>query len=91
MTLQMLHKINAKWKAKHVFFFFMILINTMSFSQGKIYTIVLDAGHGGRDPGNIGFKKYKEKDIALKIVLSRLFVFTLRLCFNIQGSISCFI
>jgi N-acetylmuramoyl-L-alanine amidase len=69
MTLQMLHKINAKWKAKHVFFFFMILINTMSFSQGKIYTIVLDAGHGGRDPGNIGFKKYKEKDIALKIVL----------------------
>jgi N-acetylmuramoyl-L-alanine amidase len=29
----------------------------------------LDAGHGGHDPGNIGYKKYIEKDIALKIVL----------------------
>jgi N-acetylmuramoyl-L-alanine amidase len=35
----------------------------------KIKTIVIDAGHGGHDPGTIGKKKSKEKDIALKIAL----------------------
>lgn len=34
----------------------------------KTYTIVVDAGHGGRDPGNLG-NGYKEKDIALKVAL----------------------
>lgn len=30
-------------------------------------TIVIDAGHGGDDPGAIGFKKYREKDIVFAI------------------------
>tara|TARA_R110002050_G_scaffold24083_3_gene64301 strand:+ start:70624 stop:71739 length:1116 start_codon:yes stop_codon:yes gene_type:complete len=33
------------------------------------FIVVLDAGHGGRDPGNLG-NGYKEKNIALKVVLA---------------------
>lgn len=33
----------------------------------KEFTIAIDAGHGGKDPGAIGFNKYKEKDIALSV------------------------
>ncbi|RUA28432.1 MAG: N-acetylmuramoyl-L-alanine amidase [Bacteroidetes bacterium] len=34
----------------------------------KIDRVVIDAGHGGKDPGTVG-KKSKEKDIALKLAL----------------------
>ncbi len=34
----------------------------------KVGKVVIDAGHGGHDPGTVG-KKYKEKDIALSIAL----------------------
>ncbi|MCP4310903.1 MAG: N-acetylmuramoyl-L-alanine amidase [Bacteroidetes bacterium] len=36
--------------------------------NGGIHTVVIDAGHGGKDPGAEG-KKGKEKDIALSIAL----------------------
>jgi N-acetylmuramoyl-L-alanine amidase len=36
--------------------------------KGVVTTVVLDAGHGGRDPGAIGSKSF-EKDIALAIAL----------------------
>ena len=37
-------------------------------NTGKISTIVIDAGHGGKDPGALG-KKSMEKDIALSVAL----------------------
>lgn len=39
------------------------------YQKGDKFIVVLDAGHGGRDPGTMG-GGYKEKDIALKVVLS---------------------
>lgn len=33
----------------------------------KFDTIVIDAGHGGHDPGNIGYRKTREKDVVLAI------------------------
>lgn len=33
----------------------------------KVRTIVIDAGHGGNDPGAVGKRKLKEKDVTLKI------------------------
>ncbi|PQJ23545.1 N-acetylmuramoyl-L-alanine amidase [Tenacibaculum sp. SG-28] len=38
-----------------------------SFAQGT-YKVVIDAGHGGKDPGNLG-NGYREKDIALRVAL----------------------
>lgn len=52
-----------------VLFVFFIAGAESLFSQRKIYTVVLDAGHGGRDPGNLG-SGFKEKDIALKVTLA---------------------
>lgn len=37
------------------------------FAQKKEYVVVLDAGHGGKDPGKVGYRGVLEKDIVLKI------------------------
>ncbi|MFT6767926.1 MAG: N-acetylmuramoyl-L-alanine amidase, partial [Flavobacteriales bacterium] len=44
---------------------------TLSEPTGAIRTLVLDAGHGGSDPGNLGTGRYKttEKDITLEVTL----------------------
>lgn len=36
--------------------------------KGRITTVVIDAGHGGKDPGALGLKS-REKDITLKVAL----------------------
>ncbi len=35
----------------------------------KEWTVVIDAGHGGKDPGSIGYSKTKEKDLNLKVAI----------------------
>ena len=42
------------------------MVENMRAQKGEI-CIVIDAGHGGDDPGKIGINKEKEKDINLKI------------------------
>jgi N-acetylmuramoyl-L-alanine amidase len=39
-----------------------------NYNNVNPFVVVLDAGHGGHDPGNVG-NGYKESEIALKIVL----------------------
>ncbi len=54
-----------------VFLLAITLLNSSSTTikpDFKLDVVVIDAGHGGHDPGNSG-KKTKEKDIALKIAL----------------------
>ncbi len=48
----------------------LLLLTDNSFAQkgSKITTVVIDPGHGGRDPGALG-KKSKEKDIVLDVAL----------------------
>ena len=45
--------------------------------------IIIDAGHGGKDPGAVGFSGTKEKDIALDIV-NRLTTILQKLGFEVQ-------
>lgn len=55
-----------------VFFLLIFVISSLSttsiFAQKKTYTVVIDAGHGGRDPGGVS-NGYKEKDVALNVTL----------------------
>lgn len=64
-----LNPINYKLLGYFIFFFGWHFINIQA--QSKPFTIVLDAGHGGHDSGNLGTKRYdkSEKDIALEVTL----------------------
>ena len=50
-----------------LFFLTTFLGSGLLYAQKQKYTVVLDAGHGGHDPGNVG-NGYREKIIALKVV-----------------------
>lgn len=56
-------------KSKILFLLLFIFVgNSIAIHAQKEYVVVLDAGHGGKDPGNLG-NGYKEKNIALKVAL----------------------
>ncbi len=46
---------------------FASLFRSSSSGPKKTYTIVVDAGHGGRDSGAVGVKRYYEKTVVLQI------------------------
>lgn len=71
MLIQFLkfHKYNTK-KASVLFWTILLFLFVLPFSTQaqKKYVVVLDAGHGGKDPGGIT-SRYKEKEVALKTTL----------------------
>ena len=44
-------------------------INHTANAQNRLTTVVIDAGHGGKDSGALGAAKTKEKDIVLDVAL----------------------
>lgn len=76
--MQYINKSNIyfiKTNAIYLFVCFIIVLTCSSFINNqdappsKKFVVVLDAGHGGKDSGNTG-NGFKEKDIALKVVLA---------------------
>jgi len=54
-----------------VIFFGFVFLPSQLVAQNTNFTVVLDAGHGGKDPGTVGLQSYKnsyERDIVLKVV-----------------------
>lgn len=51
-----------------VFVLFSFIKNNTNYDSKEKFIVVLDAGHGGHDPGNLG-NGYLEKNIALDVVL----------------------
>ena len=75
MQLQMNNLYPTKNETKFILLFFLITISILGSSQplnllkSSIKVVVIDAGHGGKDPGCHGHSKINEKDVALSIAL----------------------
>jgi len=67
-----LNSANNLFAKKRIFLLFLVLCSySCVFSQENIgiKTVVIDPGHGGKDPGAVGVKKTYEKDVALSVSL----------------------
>ena len=64
-----LQNVEGIFNSKSIFLFFVLISVLTLNAQNTKFKVVLDAGHGGKDPGKIGFRKYKEKEIALEAEL----------------------
>lgn len=75
MQLQMNNLYPTKNETKFILLFFLITISILGTSEplnllkSSIKVVVIDAGHGGKDPGCHGHTKINEKDVALDIAL----------------------
>lgn len=73
MNLDVLNTMQTPKKSYLIYFIFCLTLicGQTSYSQNNSqFVVVLDAGHGGKDPGRPTKHGYKEKDIALKIALA---------------------
>ena len=61
----------VKMRPLHIAFICLFLIVNFSFlhAENSVKVVVIDAGHGGNDPGALGISGVKEKDITLALAL----------------------
>ncbi len=52
-----------------IFFLLVVIFTANTLASNKLDVIVIDAGHGGKDPGTIGLSGVQEKNINLPIAL----------------------
>ncbi len=66
MNSQLLNKNIMTGKHSLIFVFLMVFLFTSHsiLAQKKQFIVVLDAGHGGKDPGKVDRNNGKEKEIA---------------------------